>query len=275
MGLQKANMNFCLVEQENMMNDFSDPIDFIRAYTDVYGKQMTVPVKVYLEDLPYYKRFEAVFLDTVLRQSLSTGEATLNFPEVEVLILDFKDQPFYDKQFYSSSTLILIKGIAILIDRVDQEVRKCDFSNIRYLYYYTTEPIDLTRILVSLCSKNMNDPALLVTKMAELKTILNFVNAQLESIGSSFLAHDKRLKDRMTLSEDLLGIRRVEEYSIKDVHRCVFDLVAVKASGMKTNEGYLYVMEFCSEYLTTEVGNEESIAHLKEYSNSLLDKHSE
>lgn len=263
-------MRFVLAEQEEMMNDFDDPVEFVRAYTNMYIRQRDVPVKVYLDDIVYYRKFESMFLDVVLKRSLSADAPILNFPEVESLLFEFRNREFYDKRFYLESTLILIKGIAILVDRVDQEVQRHEFSNVRYLYYYTTQPVDLTRVLVEACSSCVKQIDRLVKSMSELRNTVSYINKQLEGLDRSFLADDKRLKDRMDLSDRILGMERVEKYSVDGVYGRVFDLVADAADKMEASNGYLYVMEFCSEYLTAELGQDDSIARLKEYSTSLL-----
>lgn len=254
------------------MKEFSDPVEFIREYVDVYEKQRNVPVKVYLEDISYYERFEPIFLDLVIGRALSEGSSDLNLPEVEELLHEFCKKEFYDERFYLECTLVLIKGIAILIDRVDQEVQRQNFNNLRYLYYYTTEPIDLTRMLVDPYTRYIEDPQILVSRMAELRRTVEFVNKQVKGVGSSFLAKDSRLKDRMNLSEGILGQKRIDDYKIEDVYGSIFDLLMVKATGMEVELGYVYIMGFCSEFLVSELGDEESILRLKEYANSLLSK---
>ncbi|AFM98128.1 hypothetical protein EHEL_040770 [Encephalitozoon hellem ATCC 50504] len=268
-------MKLSLDEQEGVMKEFADPVEFIKGYVDVYEKQRGVPVKVYLEDISYYERFEPMFLDLVLKRALSEGSSDLNFPEVEELLHAFCGKEFYDERFYLESTLVLIKGIAILVDRVDQEVQRRMFDNVRYLYYYTTEPIDLTRVLVDPCTRCIQDPPALVKEMAKLRETVGFVNKQLEDVGNSFLANDRRLKDRMNLSEGILGQKRIEKYRIEDVYGSIFDLLMVKATGMDMESGYVYIMGFCSEFIMSEVGEEDAILHLKEYANGLLIKKEE
>lgn len=267
-------MDFSIVEQEEVMGDFHDPTDFVRTYIDVYIKQRNVPVKVYLRDLPYYEKFEPAFLDMVLGRSLSTA-SVLNFPEMETLLAGFSNEDFYDKEFYLGCTLVLIKGVAVLVDRVDQEVQRSDFSNIRYLYYYTIEPVDMTWVLVDRCSRHTDEPARLVEEMSSLRGTVDFINNQLCGVGRSFLASDRRLLDRISLSEKIVGSSRTERYEVGDVYKCIFDLVMVAADRMDVESGYLYIMEFCSEYMTAELGSEESIAHLKEYSSTLLSREKE
>lgn len=263
-------MRLSLPEQESMMREFADPVDFIGKYVDVYEKQRGVPVKVYLEDISYYERFEAVFLDMVLRQVLSPGPGDLNVPEAEALLAGFCSRQFFDERFYLESTLVLIKGIAVLIDRVDQEVQRGDFGNLRYLYHYTTDPIDLTRVLAGPYAQYVEDPCVLAGKMSELRRTVEFVNGQVEGAGRSFLADDRRLRDRMNLSEGILGPQRVERYEARDVYRSIFDLLMVRAGGMCVEEGYMYIMGFCSEYVVCDVGSESDIQGLKEYAGALL-----
>ncbi|KMV66289.1 hypothetical protein M970_040790 [Encephalitozoon cuniculi EcunIII-L] len=265
-------MRLSLVEQEEVMREFGDPVEFIRKYIDVYERQRSVPVKVFLEDVSYYERFEPRFLDLVLKRALSEESADLNLPEVEALLCSFREKEFYDERFYLESTLVLIKGIAILVDRVDQEVQRNDFRNLRYLYYYTDEAIDLTRILVGPYTRYVEDPQVLVSKMPELRNAVELVNKQLEGVGRSFLADDERLKDRVNLSEGILGTRRIERYVTEEVYGSIFDLLIVKATGMDVDSGYLYIMGFCSEFLVHEAGSEETILRLKEYAAALLSK---
>lgn len=267
-------MRLSLDEQRGVMKEFADPVEFIRDYIDVYEKQRSVPVKVYLEEISYYERFEPMFLDLVLGKALSEG-SDLNFPEVEELLQTFCSKEFYDERFYLESTLVLIKGIAILIDRVDQEIQKRKFDNVRYLYYYTTESIDLTQVLVDPYTRYIQDPPALVSKMGELRETVEFVNRQLEGVGNSFLVNDKRLKERMNLSEGILGQKRIEKYKIEDVYRSIFDLLMVRATGMDVESGYVYIMGFCSEFLVSEVGDEKTILCLKEYASGLLSKKEE
>lgn len=260
-------MRLVLPEQEALLRSFSDPTDFVKTYLDVYRKQISVPVKVYLDDIPYYQVFESEFLDAVLRQSLSSP---VDFGEIEAMMCSVERERFYDRRFHSESTLILIKGIAVLVDRVDQEVQRQDFSGVRHLFHYTAEPVDLTLVLTVQCSRCIRNPQQLVGRIGELRSAVEFVNAQLEDVGRSAFAEDKRLRDRMSLSENVLGRERRERYEMGDVYQSVFDLVAVAADAMDVSEGYVYIMEFCSEFVTVGLGSEDVVEGLKRHAGAML-----
>ncbi|KAH9411612.1 hypothetical protein HK407_04g07190 [Ordospora pajunii] len=266
-------MVFILPEQEDMMGHFADPVSFLRAYGDVYEKQRGVPVKIGLQDIPYYECFEQELLEMVLERVFSEDGGEPRVAGAENMLEAFRQCRFFDEELYNVATLAIIKGVAMLLDRIDQEVQQQNFLSVRYLYFYTTEPVDLTRVLIEPCLQCIEQPRALVQRMLDVKKSIEDVNMQLKEVGMSFLADDGRLRCRINLSDVLLGRSRIEHYNLVNICESVFDLVLVKAAGMAPENGYLYVMEFYSEYITFDVGSEESIACIKVYLDGLLAKY--
>ncbi|KHN69933.1 hypothetical protein CWI42_041290 [Ordospora colligata] len=263
-------MTLMLPEQEDMMGHFADPVSFINAYTHVYEKQKGVPVKIGLQDILYYEWFEQALLEMVLERVFSKDGGEPRVVEAEDALESFRQHRFFDEEFYNVATLVIIKGVAMLLDRIDQEVCQRSFVNVRYLYFYTIMPVDLTRILIEPCLECIEQPKVLMQTMLEVKKSVEDVNMQLNEVDVSFLADDARLSCRINLSDVLLGPARIKHYSLNNIYGSVFDLVLVRAAGMTSENAYLYVMEVYSEYITFEIGPEELVECLKEYLNKLM-----
>jgi hypothetical protein len=265
-------MELGISEQEELLQDFKCPLDFIECYTRTYIKQLDVPTKVQLTDIPYYSKFECAFLEDVLNQALAQEADRMIFRRMEELLWGFRSHKYYDRRFYDETSLVLIKGISVFVDRIDQEIRKRNYSNIRHLYYYCSDKIDVGEILVGRLVENIKDVDFVIREMGEMEKAVEFINGEIRDAGTSCFSRDKRLRSRVVLSDQMLGVERVGEYKRDELYRYIMDAMKMEGACRDVNEGYLFIMEFYSGCITGGMGSEEMLRELKEYADSLIDE---
>ncbi|EQB60253.1 hypothetical protein NAPIS_ORF02203 [Vairimorpha apis BRL 01] len=134
------------------------PFDFIVDYIKVYNEQINTPFKVFLEDITYFKIYEQSLLNYLVNLSTCLE--------------------FYDNNFYEITKLNFIKSIAIMIDKVDLEILKFNFDNIRCLFVYTDYELS-KRISISL--KLLGDKKIIEYKIEGLlnEMLIFFKNCEL------------------------------------------------------------------------------------------------
>ncbi len=201
-------------EQEEIMKDFEDPVEFLINYITVFKNQLNCSMKVFLNEIPYYKKFHVDFIKKILEISINEPIETSSIFIIEEIILFFKDQPFHDKDFLICCASIMFKGYNILLSRAEEEILNDNFVNIGILYKYSSYDIDISNYLIKETAKkiiNNNYKAIEI-----FKNNIDIINNKIKNIEKSklFEIFDKNEEEliNIKLHKDLLGTSRKYNY---------------------------------------------------------------
>lgn len=269
-------MKMCIREQEEIIKGaFKNPVEFIEAYKKMYNKQSIVPVKLQLSEIPYYCIFQKELLEGVLEVVQRKVICPDYLCNLEEALYDFQESEFIDLSFLTSTKLILIKGIAILMDRIDQEMKSYDFTNINLFFKYNSSPIDLTKHLSLYLENSWVHFSELIVKLKELREAIDLINYKLDGIELSRMSEEPELLARINISVIFLGEERKVNYDYLIVCESLRLNLETKAKNMEQNEGFMYIMGFISEYLTSGMSDDALLENLKIFAYSLIDTQSQ
>lgn len=186
-------------EQEKLFEDFQDPVEFIIQYISVFKSQLNCSTKVFLKDIPYYKKFQIEFINKVIYIALNEPIATSSLYIIEEIVVAFTKNTFYDENFCLYCAEVLLKGINIIISRCEDEFLDNNYANIDVVYKYTDFYIDFTTHFVK---SSVND--ILKNKtdcLIHLEKNIELINLKIENVNQTmlfvFLRNDKNHVDEV------------------------------------------------------------------------------
>ncbi|EOB15238.1 hypothetical protein NBO_7g0059 [Nosema bombycis CQ1] len=245
---------------------YNSPVEFMKDYTELFEEQLRTPKKIMLKEIEYFNEFEEALLNYTIKISSKDKLDIEFYEEIENILDTIRSKTYYDLDFYELSVLQYIKGIAFLLDRLDTEVKEGNFDNVELLYYFCDLNIDLTESLAAFIEKDLiNLENLKKIKWAQYQKLLNRINLKLQEDKTFIITSNNELKKRYSPSDELLGQSRIRNYLLSD---CI--KIIVKRSKKTNEEKYFFITTLISEFLTEDIGSEEDIAALKEYSNQML-----
>src|SRR5690606_8669115 len=103
--------------------------------------------KIFLEQIPYFKRFQCELIEKVLEISISKNCSEIN--EIIDYLVEFRKRDIYDVEFYGICVDIVFKGINVLISDVEDEILDFKFERLRCLYEYSYFNIDIKALFVN------------------------------------------------------------------------------------------------------------------------------
>lgn len=252
---------------DELLGDFSSPLDFVSVYSANYDRQAQVPYKVFRDMIPYFSSFDITFLDHLFQHILANTESPGSLEEyllhVENVILECRTRRFYDKEFYDLCCLIYIKALAFLVDQCEFKVlsyslsqKKKDFvPYVKLLYRFSSERLDLRRLFTKMVRTNLENAVDVVNDLESVGNLIKETNSMLREIPelTKFNA-DKRYLDRLNISEKIVGSSRIEEYSFESTLNAVLDSIEAESKKMPKEQGYIRIMDFISEIELKNLG---------------------
>lgn len=258
-----------MIDKQKFLNKkYNLPFDFIVDYIKVYNEQINTPFKVFLEDITYFKIYEQSLLNYLVNLSTVKKIDINEYSKLENILIDMKCLEFYDNNFYEITKLNFIKSIAIMIDKVDLEILKFNFDNIRCLFVYT----DCKLNLYNLFTEKLINLNIYNTDFWEMFTIIkkhmNYINNEIKNVELSQYVNEDELSKRISISLKLLGDKKIIEYKIEGLLNEM--LIFFKNCELPKNEKYCLITEFCSNYIIKEHGQEKDLHEFVRYSKTLI-----
>lgn len=259
-------------EQESLLNNFDNPIDFIEKYTSIYNAQSNTPFKIFPEMIPYLTKFNILFLDHLFKfiQNNSDKVSVLETEMIKIdcLINKIKEYEFYDHSFYEVCGLIFIKSLVFLIDQCEykilsEEDPKVIIQFINTLYKFTPLPIDLNNLFFYWIRKSDN----FINTLRKIKEIIDLFS--LPDFITSF-KDDKRLLSRLTCNDIYLGKERVNVYYYEEIVISTVKFIIDQSGLLSKEEKYNLVIEFHSELEMNGLSDENIHNKIRNLCNELI-----
>ncbi|KAF5139720.1 hypothetical protein AAJ76_1900046273 [Vairimorpha ceranae] len=272
-------MQYTIKEHEMKKKNYKTPIDFIEDYIIMYSKQAKVPYKLYFKNLEYSKIYEISLFNYLVETKIE------NYQILENLLKKMVVMQWCDHTFYNLTLSIFIKGVAIALDKVIQQVEVLDFTNVNFLYFYSNANINLYFVMALKIVNCLHITKENKNREIKLKILDTFwfllvkcykdienINRALTSYNQSQFINNEELKKRVFIPEILLGSKRIDIYERKQLMSCILQEIKIKAQKMCTEKLYIFIVNLISELIIREICDESELVDFHEYSRDLLDQ---
>lgn len=213
----------CTSEQVELLGEYQDSIVFLLQYISVYEQQIMCSTKVFLNQIPYYPKFQLEFLDRILRIAVTSDLDKHGIEGIENMVLAFGKRPFYDRDIYEYSKSCILKAANIMIDRAQMQVLEQTFSGVEILYRYTTLPIDLRRALaLGFCDALMQEDSIdPLVPYTDLVARVNNINQRIRGVAPSELLFGENEVSHVLLHQLMLSKEKIPLYDSHSIdQRC-------------------------------------------------------
>lgn len=248
--------------QQYLYGTFSDPLDFITAYIEVYDLQKRLPRKIFFKYLPYSKHFETNLLSCLMN---SENEY---FFKIENILKNMIEKEYYDfdfhvllKDLYFKSVLYkiyLAENIIFDHNLIKNNISICQYESMNKketnnlinafltLFKFTNLRLNVSNFFISILIQDMKfylqNPKIFVDKMLIHQKLLQLLNNSLFSFIESSYYCDSNLMKRICISEKLISKRRKTMYEIKEYIRNLIDSIKLYMLQAKKEFIYLHIM---------------------------------
>lgn len=267
-------------EQSELLENFTDPIEFFFLYIKAYEMQAYCSTKIFWEDIPYASKFQIEFLGIVLDKSLNGPLDDPILYELSSHLIDFSYLSFHDKLFLSCSLTVLAKAFKIVLSRVENMLVTFNYSYVHLLYTYSQAPIDIYSILVEDAYKALRRCSL--ERLIRLTIDIKNINERIaEAMPSPLLRLFSKYCQAEVIgplmsqcgnaSSCFVGVSRVPEYSEDEVLRRAAAKYLESQESDFIERGYLTTIKL-TDTLSKDRRYEPLSRLLKEGAREMLDK---
>ncbi|KAI5177598.1 hypothetical protein PAEPH01_2488 [Pancytospora epiphaga] len=278
-------------EQNELLRDFQDPIEFMLLYISLYEQQLCCSTKVYLHQIPYFAKFQIDFLRKTLELGSEGTSGLITLDSLESVLVAFHKKPFYDEIFYSHTIEILFKGLNISLDYVLSEIMNGCYDNIGFLYKYLPYDIDLTKLIAQQAMERLCTADDEKETTAELESLADLLDGINRIVNSSYCISELIDTQRLTVSAQrdlkeelkyttnlikieppscIIGLERVKVYNVERVLIELFICYKLYSKVATSSiSSYNQLMRF-SKGILDVYGLEELSNEVKEYGKYIL-----
>lgn len=247
-----------IYQQSDLLQTFEDPLEFIRAYSDIYEQQVTKPRKVLFDSLETKNDFETRFLTLLHSGCLEKGQ------EIENILKKMQERTYFDEKFYNYIRKMYLKNVAILIDQAESNIARIlkkpiideqdlFVESIMILYRYTDLDIDVNLLFLEKITKNferfLKNPVQLTNRVLKYQETLTELNKKLQTLEISNFIFDDFLQSKIDLSLNIRGIKRRNGYDSDFVILFINELKFFILN-LEKSTAFLYVMNVKNEMNT-------------------------
>ncbi|KAL6120790.1 hypothetical protein NUSPORA_02420 [Nucleospora cyclopteri] len=167
---------FTVKEQDKLFQNYTNPFKFIQDFVELYTIQGNCIYKLFPQDTPYYEMFQNDLLTDVIK---NTEKGNLDRLKE---LLDVLEKVKYEfNTFYDFCLKTIYKGINIWLHKVEWEILKGKYENIRFLYEFTLFNIDLSRVLARRALKFTNITEMLL-ELEKVKLDVEIINEHIKNM---------------------------------------------------------------------------------------------
>lgn len=225
-------------EQQELLREFDDPLEFMMLYIHIFEQQLRCSTKVFLHQIPYYKKFQIDFLNRLLQLCLDEPLNQLTLVGIEEKLYEWRNRKLYCPEFYACCVSSVLKGMNILLDRAEAEVLSGNLDALPLLYRYSFYKIDVTGLLKQTTLEELSRDNYAVIRT--LRDSVKRLNDLLKTATTSGLlklecSHSASCQDRAGQGEllDILDIENKKAHTPTETVHSRDTLILNKASCME------------------------------------------